>query len=157
MGNINLTDIEEKLEGSPFLHFARLDNLFISSQLESNLQIEYLKSLDISFAIDMKEKGESDFPEEELLTKAGIKYYHFPVSDIEDVSFDQLCTLTKLLAGSNSKKLIYCMSGNRVASLLAMQQSLICGHPKKRALSLALKLGVTKDGLKKRLEKVLNL
>lgn len=155
MGNIDLTDIDERIVESPFSHLARLDELYIGSELTSENQITFLKSLGIETAIDMKEVGESDFPDKEALEKAGIQYFHFPVSDITNVEFEKLLELTNILRGNKGKKILYCISGNRVAAVLALQQSLVCGHPKLRAYEVACRVGMTKEMLKEKVYKIL--
>ena len=154
MGNINLTDIEPVVQGSPFEHFARIDNLYVASKLSSEDQIKYLQEKGIKIAIDMKERGETDFPDEEALKKAGIRYHHFPVSDINDLDFDTLSELSRILNKDRGAKLLYCMSGNRVGAALALQQSLVCGHPKQRAFDAACKIGLTKEELKEKVLKI---
>lgn len=154
MNNVNLTDIETIKESS-FCCLYRLDNLFIGSKLTEESQLSVMQKLGVKTAIDMKEKGESDFPDEEKLNKFGIIYHHFPISDLSQVSLEDLRRLTILIKSSPGKKLLYCMSGNRVAAVIALQQALVFGHPKQRALNLAQKIGLTKEPLKEKLIQIL--
>lgn len=156
MGSIDLTDIEV-VKNHNFCCLYRLDNLYIGSKLEDQSQVELMKNLGVTTAIDMKEAGETDFPDEESLKKAGIEYVHFPVGDISNIAFEDLEKLSKAIKTGPGKKLLYCMSGNRVAAVLALQQALVLGHPKKRAFELAQKIGLTKNDLKEKLLKALNM
>lgn len=152
--NIDMTEVQ-KIDYSPFTHLVKADNLYIASKLENHQQLDYLKDLDLSVAIDMKLKDETDFDDEKEITKLGIEYVYFPIESIEDVSFEQLEKLYEILSCDKTKKLVYCMSGNRVGALLALTQSFLGGHPKKRSLEFGQKTGLTRDSLIERVKNIL--
>ena len=156
MGNINLTDIEE-VNDHNFCSLYRLDDLYIASNLEDKSQVDLMRKLGVKTAIDMKELVETDFSDEELLRSAGIDYHHFPVSDISRLTFEELSSLAKVMKQNTGKKLLYCTSGNRVAAVIALQQALIFGHPKRRAFELAQKIGLTKESFKEKLIQTFNI
>lgn len=146
MHKLDLTDVQETVKG-PFSQLSRVGDCYIASKIESQEQVEFIKSLGVSLAIDLKEIGESEFADQEVFSQHGVEYAHFPVSDVSSLEFEDLCRFEKLLGSTSGPKLIYCMSGNRVAALLALKLVLVCGHPKQRALDLAKKVGLIKEGL----------
>ena len=146
MHRLDLTDVEEKVEG-PFAHLARVGDCYIASKVENQEQVEFIKSLGVSLAIDLKESGETDFDDSGAFEQLGVEYAHFPISDVSSLEFEGLCRFEKLLGSAEGPKLIYCMSGNRVSALLALKLVLVCGHPKQRALDLAMRVGLIKEGL----------
>ncbi len=150
MRNLDLTDVENNLP-SPFENFYRIGNYYIASKIDNDEQVKFLKDLGVKFAVDMKTTGEVLYPEASKLQENGIGYYHFPVSDLDLISFEALEELDSKLSENEGKILIYCMSGNRVGAVMGLLFSQILGHPKNRSVETACKIGLTKEGLKDKL------
>lgn len=147
MNCFNLTDInlDEPNMGLDF--FARFDNIYVSSKITTTDQIEELIELGISEVVDLKLAGESGFNDKESFEAAGIKYYSMPVQNLDDVDFEFLEKFKNIIKENQNKKLVYCMSANRVGAVLSLFFAKICGHPKDRALDIALKMGLRKENL----------
>lgn len=139
---LNLTDIELNLALDKFKHFVRVDHLYISSCLKNQEQVLFLKSLNIKNVIDLKSPDETTFKDEKEFEKSEINYINIPIVNIDELKFEQLTYFGSLINKGRGKTLIYCMSGNRVSALLALNSCLICGHPKKRALEFGEKVGM---------------
>ena len=152
---LNLTDTEESIKNPYFDHLARVDNLYLSTKVENKNQIKFLKDLNIEFAIDLKQKEETNFDDKNSFEKAGIDYFNLPVSDISKVSFNSLYLISELLENKNKNVLLYCYSANRAAAILALQLYLVHGHSKKRTIDLASKIGL-KGNLKKKVLTILD-
>lgn len=153
LNNLDLTDIESSFNSQQFDSLVRIDDLFFGSKVISTEQVEFLKKMSVNVVIDLKSDSETEFDDREEFKKAGIEYINFPVSNIDNISFEMLCSLKKKLEKFNGKKLIYCMSGNRVGALFTLLLSEVLGHPKERALEYGKKVGMTKELL---IEKVKN-
>lgn len=148
MLNLNIKEVESLSNTGSFSHFVKVGDLFVSSKVDSNEQISFIKSHGIESVVDLKSESESSFHDKEEFVKEGIDYYHFPISNLKDVSFDDLVEFDKKLKSINGKTLIYCMSGNRVGALMALYLSFITGHSKERAFHFGVNIGMTKDTLK---------
>ena len=157
LSNLDLTAIKKVESGHNFLSLFWCDNLLLASKISSIEDVEYLKSSGVTFAIDLKEKKETPFDDEKELSRFGIRYYNFPVTDIDQLGFDQLNDLKKRLENEKGNKLIYCMSGNRVGALLSLILNEILGHPKQRSYDFAMKVGVTKEPLREKLRNRFNI
>lgn len=107
---LNLTDTEESIKTPYFEHLARVDNLYLSTKIENDNQIKFLKDLNIEFAIDLKQKEETNFDDKNSFQKAGIDYFNLPVSDISKVSFNSLYLISELLENKDKNVLLYCFS-----------------------------------------------
>lgn len=154
---LNLTDIQFDLPKNQFDHFIRVDHLYIGSKIDSLEQIDFLKSIGIKNVIDLKSTEETSFNDEKEFKKAGIGYINFPITNIAELEFEILQKFGNLISQNEEKLLVYCMSGNRVGALLALNSCFICGHPKKRALEFGEKVGMrslnTKASVSELLEK----
>lgn len=157
LNNLNLTDIKIADYNNNFSSLIWVDNLLLASKITESEEIELLKKLNINLAIDLKEAGESAFADKEEFQKSGIDYYNFAISDLDNLSFDDLTKIKEKIEEYDGNKFIYCMSGNRVAALLSLMLSEVLGHPKQRAYKFALKIGLTKEPLKEKLQKRLGL
>lgn len=147
MNCFNLTDTNSKELDVGLDFFARFDNIYVSSKISTTDQIEELKKIGITEVIDLKMVGESGFNDQECFEAAGIKYYSMPVQNLDDVDLEFLEKFKKIIKENQNKKLVYCMSANRVGAVLSLFFAKICGHPKARALDIALKLGLRKENL----------
>ena len=139
---LNLTDIQFDFPDKQFEHFLRVDHLFIGSKIDNSKQIDFLKSMDIKTVIDLKFREETLFDDEKEISKAGINYHHLPIKSFIDFEFEKLQRFGQLISKNEKKILVYCMSGNRVGALLALNACFVCGHPKKRALEFGEKVGM---------------
>ena len=117
MKPLDLTKIIQELPDHCLNHVAQLDHLYIASKVENKEQVEYVKGLGVDLVIDMKLAGEVSFDDKKAFEEAGIRYVHFPVSDPEELSFEQIQELGDLWSSAN-KSFLYCMSGNRVSAVL---------------------------------------
>ncbi|PIK16419.1 sulfur transferase domain-containing protein [Halobacteriovorax sp. JY17] len=144
----NLTDIEDKKESILFDHFIRVDNIYIASKVISDEQVDYLNSLGIKVAIDLKGNNETLFNDKEQFEIKGIKYIHFPITDISSLTFDQVQEFSEILNENESPKIVYCASGNRVGALMALHASMVCGHPRQRAFGFGVRIGMINESTK---------
>lgn len=145
MNCINLTDITPSIENEYFDFLSRVDNIYIASKINSKEQIEFIKTLDVDLAIDLKEKHETLFRDQKAFEETGIPYVNMPVSNVEKIDFEFLSEFQKLIANHDKKILVYCASGNRVGALLALYFAFICGHPKARAFEVGKKAGMHRE------------
>lgn len=139
---LNLTDIDTNTSENKFDHFLRVDHLYIGSKVDSSEQIEYLKSIGIKNVIDLKSSDESSFNDKEEFERMGINYFNLPITNIAELKFEELQEFGNRISQNEGKTLVYCMSGNRVGAILALNSCLVCGHPKKRALEFGEKIGM---------------
>lgn len=150
---LNLVDQEFNLAKKDFDHFVRVDNIFICSKITRFEQISLLKEWKVQLAIDLKEIGETNFNDREEFESQGINYFHFPIKNLDCLTFDQLREFEQIVRSQRGNIVIYCQSGNRVSALLALSMCLICGHPKKRSLEFGIDIGMknpkTQDAVKK--------
>jgi protein tyrosine phosphatase (PTP) superfamily phosphohydrolase (DUF442 family) len=153
---LNLSDIELNLDQQEFDHLVRIDHVLVGSKLSNEKQVSFLKNLGVEMAIDLKAEGETSFNDKEAIEKNDIEYVHFPVNDLENLGFSCLQEFAKLVNYKNKKIFIYCMSGNRVGALMALNAALVCGHPKSRALELGERLGMNKSALQEKVQKILH-
>jgi protein tyrosine phosphatase (PTP) superfamily phosphohydrolase (DUF442 family) len=142
MKSLNLQDKELDLQSNSFNHFVRVDHIFISSKIISKDQINELEKYQITKAIDIKETHETEFNDEEAFKSSSIEYIHFPISKVEEITFEELFTLNQHIENSKKNILLYCMSGNRVSALLALISCFVKGHPKNRALNFSKEVGL---------------
>ena len=148
MKAINLEKIESNLSLGTYTGLAQLDCLLIGPKVESAEQVDLLKKAGITNVIDMKTEGEFSFKDKEEFEKAGISYFHFPVSSPFDVDISRLQELeSKIRCSEIGKTYLYCMSGNRVSVILGRLFFEVCGHPKDRVLDTIAKLGMTRADL----------
>lgn len=145
---LNLTDIQFDLPKGQFDHFMRVDHLHIGSKVDSLDQINFLKSIGIKNVIDLKSKEETSFNDKDEFQKAGISYFNIPITNIIDLNYEVLQKFGKLISKNESKTLVYCMSGNRVGAILALNACFVCGHPKKRALEFGERVGMKNPNIK---------
>jgi protein tyrosine phosphatase (PTP) superfamily phosphohydrolase (DUF442 family) len=154
---LNLTDIQFDLSKNQFDHFIRVDHLYIGSKVDNLEQIEFLKSIGIKNVIDLKSIEETSFNDRDEFQKAGISYFNLPITNIAELEFEKLQRFGNLISQDGGKTLVYCMSGNRVGAVLALNACFVCGHPKKRALAFGEKVGMknpnTKTSVSELLEK----
>lgn len=141
MRSLNLTDIDFHMPSNKFNHFVRVDNLYIGSKVFTTEQINFLQEINIKTVIDLKEAHETKYNDKDEFSKHGFKYLNFPIRDFRELDFKKLQAFSKL-TNNNEKVLIYCISGNRAAAVLALQSCLICGHPKQRSFDFAEKIGL---------------
>ena len=153
LNRLDLTDINLDLECKLFKKIVRIDDLLFSSKITTADQVSYLQNMSVKLVIDLKNKNETEFEDEKVFTEAGIKYLNYPITNIENVSFEMLCRIKNEIENSNDHKLIYCMSGNRVGALFTLILSEVLGHPKERAFEYGCKVGMNKEEL---MEKVKN-
>lgn len=153
MKGIDLTKIESEIDSSPFDVLHKLDNIYISSKVDSQDKLSFLKEKEIRLAIDLKRPEETSIDDADEFQKENIEYLSIPVADFSDVSLSELEIIDKVVKSTEGNILIYCMSGNRVAALLALYLVKVCGHPKSRAVDLAKKIGLTKEALENKLIK----
>lgn len=154
---LNLKDIDTNISKNNFDHFLRVDHIYIGSKVDSSEQIEFLKSIGVKNVVDLKFSGETSFNDKEEFERMGINYFNLPITDIAELKFEELQEFGNLISQSEGKTLVYCMSGNRVGAILALNSCLVCGHPKKRALEFGEKIGLknpkTKEVISELLEK----
>ncbi len=156
MNALDLTDLDENIETSSFHHFSRVDNIFCSSKIADENQIVELKKYDIKKVIDLKLEDETPFNDRERITRSGLDYIYFPVSDLENIDFESLQRFSEHIESSDHNILIYCMSANRVGAMLSLYLSKICGHPKKRAIEIGSKMGMKRESLQEKLKEIIN-
>jgi protein tyrosine phosphatase (PTP) superfamily phosphohydrolase (DUF442 family) len=147
---IDLTDLQEEISDKGFSHLSRVGPVFIGSKVESEEHAQQILELDIDLAIDLKNKGETPLDDQVAFEKIGITYHNIPISDLSQLTFEDIQHFSELIKSSQKNVLVYCMSGNRVSALLALYFSLALGHPKNRSLEIAEKLGLTKAPLKEK-------
>ncbi len=145
---LNLTDIQFDLPKNQFDHLIRVDHLYIGSKVDNSEQIEFLKSIGVKNVIDLKSTGETSFNDKEIFEKADIAYFNLPITDIAELEFEKLQKFGNLISQDEGKTLVYCMSGNRVGALLALNACFVCGHPKKRALDFGERVGMKNPNTK---------
>jgi protein tyrosine phosphatase (PTP) superfamily phosphohydrolase (DUF442 family) len=157
LNTLDLTDIDQKIDTNEFESIVRIDDMFFASKVTNKDQVNYLKNASIQLVVDLKNPDETDFDDEVMFTKAGIKYLSFPISNIEDVTFEMLCSLKKEIESSDGNKLIYCMSANRVGAVFTLLLSEVLGHPKERSFEFGCKVGMNKEGLMEKVRSRINL
>lgn len=146
---LNLTDIQYNFTDNQFDHLVRADHIYIGSKIESNEQIDFLKTLKIESVIDLKKREETSFKDKEQFEEVGINYFNLPITNFNYLNFETLQTFGTIISQNENRMFIYCMSGNRAGALLALNTCLICGHPKDRALNFGEKVGMKQAGTKK--------
>lgn len=151
----NLTDIQIDIPKNRFDHFIRVDHLYIGSKVSCLEQIDFLKSIGIKKVIDLKSSDETSFNDKEEFEKVGISYLNLPITNIAEIEFEEVQQFGNLINQNEDNILIYCMSGNRVGALLALNSCLVCGHPKKRALEFGQKIGMDNPNTKAVISKLL--
>lgn len=157
MNKLNLTDAEYKIENPFFENLSRVDNFYFASKVDRIEQIDFLKKQNINLVVDLKLKEETDFNDEQEFKDAKISYIHFPISDIDNISFKEMNKLKDQIESVKGNKLIYCMSANRVGALMTLFLSELLGNPKARAFELGCKVGMNKVGLQEKVKHKIGL
>lgn len=153
---IDLRDIELDVSQSSFEHLVRVDHIYIGSKLKNHQQASLLKSFGVKRAIDLKASGETDFDDKKSFEHNGVEYIHFPITDLSQIQLLDLQKFGELISNKNDGNIfVYCMSGNRVGALMALNAGLVCGHPKKRAYEIGVKLGMSRDSIKETVKKLI--
>lgn len=147
LNNLDLTDMDTDFDEGNFDSLVRVDDILFGSKVISVAQVDFLKKSFVKVVVDLKNSDETEFNDSEEFRKANIEYIHFPVKNIDDVSFEMLSSLKKQLESYDGHKMIYCMSGNRVGALFTLLLADVLGHPKERALEYGQKVGLVKKGL----------
>ena len=154
--NLDLTDVESK-QTDLFSSLIWVDHLMLASKITQMDQVHFMKDQGVTLAIDLKAQDETDFDDEAAFKSVGIEYVRYPVSDISQISFDDLNMLKEKLQSLPGNKAIYCISGNRVGAVIALLLAEIVGHPKSRAFEYGKKFGMIKEGLQEKVKARLNL
>ena len=154
---LNLTDIDFQLAKNQFDHLIRVDHLYLGSKIFSSDQIDFVKSLGVNRVIDLKSSEETPFLDKQEFENTGIEYFNLPIQDLETLSFDELQEFGKLINHKSGKVLVYCMSGNRVGALLALNACIVCGHPKKRSLEFGERIGMKNPNTKQIISELLEI
>ena len=153
---LDLTDIEENIKSKNISYLSRVGNIYCSSKISDQKQLEEIKELKIGLVIDLKEDHETDFKDEWEFKNIGIEYHHFPISSFDKFDFQTLCDFSTMIENTEKNILIYCISSNRVGALMSLYLAFKCGHPKKRSFDIGRKLGMTKDLLQDKITTILN-
>lgn len=148
MRTIDLREKKNNYQIAGLLHLSSIDNLYFSSQMEKESQAVYLKDLGVKQVIDLKFPEETEIDDKALWEKLGISYHAFPVGDVSKLSLNELGSFQKLIESSKESTLVYCMSSNRVAAIMALYLTKVCGHPKDRVIDLLGHMGMTKEALR---------
>ncbi len=157
MINLNLTQIDQNLNDGSFTHFVRLDEIFIGSAIESEKQVKLLKNFHVTRAINIKNESEVEFDEKKAIESAGIEYINFPISSPSELTLEKYQEFKNILEKNTGRVFIFCLSGNRVGAFISLYLALVCGHPKKRALEVGKKIGLTSQALIEQVCKVLEV
>jgi len=131
----------------PIENFYQLDNIFISSSITNQDQIDYLKDQGIDEVIDFKMAEENVENVRELFLSNGIRYHNYSIKNLNDVTHEFLEKVSEIIRHQHKNKLLFCRSGNRAAAVMAMHLCKICGHSKKRSLEAGMSIGLTNSEL----------
>jgi len=157
LNNIDLTNIDELKKKGSFEKLTWLDNLLIGSKIEDISQLDILKLNNIQFAIDFKEKNETSFDDQSAFESYGINYLNFPVSDINDLSFEDLCFLKREIEKYPGKKFLYCRSANRVGAIISLMLAEVIGHARQRSYRVGCQIGLNNEGLMNKVKNRLSI
>lgn len=147
LNNLDISQIAEHESPGSFEKLVWLDDILIGSKITKNSQIDLLKENEIQLAIDFKSPEETSFDDQAAFESSAIDYINFPISDIDKVSFEDLCYLKKELEKYPGNKFIYCMSANRVGAIIALILAEVIGHSKQRSFKVACQVGLNKENL----------
>jgi hypothetical protein len=151
MKSIDLTDIDDNLVIDSHLVMKRIGEVYLSTDLIDNAFLKRLDDLPIDLIIDFNAVSRV------LINGQDLQYLHLPIKKFEDIHFDFLNALNKLLESSKKGVLLYCDSPNLLAGLLGVYFANICGHPIKRAYDIACRLGLENNLERNKMQKYLNL
>lgn len=146
MISFDLTDFQN-LSGLYIDQLTRVDNIYFGSKICTIEQVQFINSLDIKTVIDLKQASETDFDDKSAFQTVKINYVSFPISNFDEVNYDDLKKLKSVFEIMKGPYLIYCMTSNRVGALMALYLCYICGHPKKRAFDFGKRIGMKKERL----------
>lgn len=157
MSNLHLEDIEQNIQPELFDHLTRISNTYTASKINTNEQIDFLKSRNIQLAIDFKNQDETEFNEELEFEKSGIKYQRFAISSIDELNLEKLNEFKKIYENGPNNKLLFCMSSNRVGALLALYLFKLEKRSAAEAFQIGVAAGLTRAELQNKIKKELNV
>jgi hypothetical protein len=133
----DLTKVQTKISQDYFEVLSQIDDLYISSPLQTKDQLSYLKSLSPSHVIEIKNSLE-------LIKKNNITsdlhhYKLFEFSDYKNIDHEKLDEFKKIICQLDGIKFIYSSKPDNTFILLLLTLCFSCGHSKKNCLELARK------------------
>lgn len=152
---LDLTDTETESAGKGLQNLARVDEIYIASEMTPQ-GIDFLKQKGVKTFVDLKAPEETGGRDKELLGE-DVEYHNPVFPGIDQTDHEYFQNINHILENASGSVCVYCKSGNRVVSLLAMLLVCVQGHNKKRILEWASKFPFyRKEGLSQ-LERKFNL
>jgi len=100
----------------------------------------------IRIAVDLREPEEIQGFEKRAAKQNGITYYSAPISRVGDLQEDQIEAVDRIVAQRQGQKIwVYCNSGNRTASWMAIHLAKTQGMKADEAIAEAKNLGLNKE------------
>jgi uncharacterized protein (TIGR01244 family) len=100
----------------------------------------------VRIAVDLREPEEIQGFEKRAAKGNGITYYSAPVSRVGDLQKDQIEAVDRIVAQRQGEKVwVYCNSGNRAASWMAIHLATTQGMKADDAIAAAENLGLNKE------------
>lgn len=97
-------------------------NVYSSGQ-PTKEQLEMLKELGIKHIVNLRPAAEMDWNESELVGQLGMTYHSIPVAGGRDITHKNATLLQETLVNIGDQPvLVHCSSGNRIGSLIAVDQ-----------------------------------
>lgn len=154
--NLDLTDFETHVQNSKIANLARVDNIYIASELQDKEAINWLKQNSVTTFIDLKNPEETAYSDQEMVGDA--QYFSCPFPGVTGVDHEYLEQINQILEQSSGNICVYCKSGNRVIAWMVLHLLCLQGHNKKKVLEWAAQFPffreTTAQELKNRLELV---
>ena len=100
----------------------------------------------VRIAVDLREPEEIQGFEKRAAKRNGITYYSAPISRVGDLQKDQIEAVDRIVAQRQGPKIwVYCNSGNRAASWMAIHLAKTQGMKTDDAIAEAKNLGLNKE------------
>lgn len=155
MRRFDLTDTESSISVPGIENLARVDELFIASEMTKE-GARILADKGVKVFIDLKDPEETGCEDKDLF-EGGVVYQNLVFPGIKMVDPEYLNSVNQVLETKPGNICVYCKSGNRVVAWFVLH--LICcqGHNKKRVLEWARQFPFYRDSSALELKEKLGL
>lgn len=130
-------------------------NLYFAGQ-PNEAALRHFKKLGGAAVVNLREPWETDFDEQAIVEKLGLKYYNFPVSGRKELSASTMKKIGNAIQQEGEVPvMVHCASGNRAAAWLATHLITVHQDSLDNALKVAKSVGLTSKVLEGKVVRLL--